>query len=172
MKSNAIYEQINESTKEIIRQQVEHLEKLSSEADEKSEASYYETMYRGAKTVLSILENDPISKPGTSNWLNQMDREQLQFAIEEAQRILKQKSSLGKVRLYGVFPDNSETKWFYEKEKADQYFMASAAEELKSRHPEVSLERRLVPIEELAEYIGKEAADELLKRDPSPVITE
>ena len=160
MKSAPIIELLSELTRKSIQEQVSWLEKLSNEDEDKLR---FKNMVKGAETIINIIENDPIGERGTTNFLNNLDREQLKYAISSAQEILQKKSSLGMVLLFGVFGGANGAKWFTEAEDAKSDYLEAAKESLKDRRPEISLEERKVPLEEVEGYLGSQKANELIE---------
>jgi hypothetical protein len=160
MNSAPIIQLLSDSSKEKILDQIKHLEQLSNEDEEKVR---FQQMLKGAKTILNIIEDDPIGRKGTDNFLGCLDRGQLEYAISSAERILKAKSSLGYVSLFGVFGGDDGAQWFLKIEDAENCYLEVAKESLKSSRPEISLEKRKVPLEEIRDYLKEADADELIK---------
>lgn len=152
---------ISDKAKEKIKEQIAYLEEMSQKEEYKKEFTAY---LDGAKTVLHILEDESIGKHGTSNFLKQLDRDQLQYAIEEGKRILKEKTSLGKVKLYGVFGGQLGSEWFDNSDCAKKNYLVAAQESLEDSYPEVKLIKRMVPLEEAEEYLGEEKYAEFVKK--------
>lgn len=102
-------------------------------------------------------------------YVSSCDTEQLKVLIDVASKRLKEVTSKGKVPLFGVFGGAKGAKWFSEKEAAENYYIEAAKESLKGRFPEVSLEKRLVSIEDLNDYLDKFEVDKLLASKPETV---
>jgi len=162
MADGAIYNQLSDSTKKAIDEQIAYLNKCADEYFPE-EKERFTTLREGAQTVLRILMSDKICDTGTTAWLKNLDRNQLEHAISSAKEILKAKTSQGKVALFGVFGGKDGSKWYGDKDEAESYYLVAAKESLSKRYPEVSIEKRLVPIEELAEFLGEEIAATYLK---------
>lgn len=160
MSESYIINLITEAAKTEIEGQVKHLKDMSEDEEYKKE---YSAMLQGAKTVIWILENESIAQQGTRAFLNHLDRGQLDYAISEAQALKKMKTDIGKVKLFGVFGGNKGSEWFYDEDKAKNAYILAATESLSSTYPEISLDTRKVPAEELKEYLSPDDAKEALK---------
>ena len=160
MSESYIINLITEETKKEIEGQLAHLKNMSGEAEYKREFS---AMLQGAKTVIWILENESIAQQGTRAFLNHLDRDQLDYAIEEAKRIKKQKTDIGKVKLFGVFGGKKGSEWFWDEGVAKKAYVLAATESLEKPYPEISFDTRKVPAEELEEYLSKDDAEQALK---------
>lgn len=97
-----------------------------------------------------------------NEYVQSLTSDQLTHLIEQAQKRLVEIASEGHVVLYGVF-GGSKTKWFEIKHDANDYFMQAAKEALTDSYPEVSMEKRRVKLNELAEYLGKEKAKSIIE---------
>lgn len=160
MSESYIINLITEETKKVIEGQLAHLKSMAEEDEYKKEFS---TMLQGAKTVIWVLENESIAQQGTRAFLNHLDRGQLDYAIEEAKKLKKQKTDIGKVKLFGVFGGKKGSEWFYDEDKAKKAYVAAAVESLEKPYPEVSFDNRNVPAEELGDYLNKADAEQALK---------
>lgn len=160
MSESYIINLITEETKKEIEGQLAHLKNMSEEEEYRKEFS---AMLQGAKTVIWILENESIAKQGTNAFLNHLDRDQLDYAIESAKEIKKEKTNIGKVELFGVFGGKKSSEWFWDEDKAKQAYIAAATESLDRPYPEISFDTRKVPAEELEEYLSKDDAEQALK---------
>lgn len=158
MRTNLIYDQISERTAEALKQQMAHLSDMAAHSNNRER---FKSMEHGAQIMLDILRSDPICDQGTRNWMSGLTRDQLQRAIEIAQDLIKEKTNQGKVTLFGVFKNN-DAEWHLSRDEAEACFLAAASDIVKKSNPELSLERRKVPTEELAEYIGEARAAALL----------
>ena len=162
MKKAPIIELLQEETISEIKSQIEHLEKMAVQDDEKVR---FQQMLAGAKTVFNIIENDSIGQRGTDNFLRQLDREQLTYAISSAKSILKNKTSIGKVKLFGVFGGKDDSFWSSDEKIAEDYYLVAAKESLNSNYPNVKFDRTLVPIEELPDFLSKEEIEVVMKKN-------
>ena len=160
MSESYIINLITEETKKKIEGQLSHLKNM---AEEEAYRKEFSAMLQGAKTVIRILENEPITKQGTNAFLNHLDRDQLDYAIEYAKEIKKEKTNIGKVELFGVFGGKKSSEWFWDEDKAKQAYIAAATESLDRPYPEISFDTRKVPAEELEEYLSKDDAEQALK---------
>ena len=159
-----IIDLLSEDVKTELREQTEHLKKMSV-MDDYEDGVYmdkFEAMYQGAKTLMYILHETEFGKEGIKNFLKQLDRDQLKHAISYSKDLLEEKESSGKVKLYYV-DGGRENGWFYEKKLAEEYFPVAAKEALEDCYPEVRLGSSVVYVEELEEYLGKELAEEVRK---------
>lgn len=91
---------------------------------------------------------------------------QLETLIEQAQKKLKHCRSRGKVRLFGVFSSKDRAKWFWDRNKANIQFVEAARNDIGEKYPEVSLEKRLVYVEDLSEYFDEENVKKFLDTNP------
>ena len=144
---------LSEKTKLEIEGQIQHLKTMSEDDEYKKEFS---AMLQGAKTILWLLENESIAQHGTVNFLKHLDRDQLDYAIEKAKELKKEKTNIGKIDIFGVFGGKSRSNWFHDYELAKQAYLKAAEESLSNPYPEISFEKRLVPIEELSSYLSDE----------------
>lgn len=167
--SSPIIELLRESTIKAIKEQVGYLG-TREEQPESFDKDRFAILLSGAKTILNIIESDPISKQGTDNYLRSLDRNQLKYAIESANRIIKEKSSNGKIKLHGVFTSNKPSQWFVNKEDANDFFVQSASEALNDRYPEIKMSSELVPIEEIGEYMEGFDVNAFLAENPERLI--
>lgn len=83
-----------------------------------------------------------------------------------SQARIKEIESKGQVRIFGVFKGRSNFAWFGIRADAEAAFLQAAIEVAGERYPEVSIDPRLVPVEELAEYLGEKAAFDFLATEP------
>jgi hypothetical protein len=150
--SAPIVELLKKSTLAAIKEQIDYLSN-AKEQPETFDQERFSALHDGAKTVLSIIESDPICKQGTDTYLNTLDRDQLAHAITSAQKLVKQRASLGQIMLHGVFPGRKANKWFADIDEAKNFFLIAAEIELTQRYPEISMSSDLFPIEEAGEYI-------------------
>lgn len=97
-----------------------------------------------------------------AEYVRALTKEQLNFLIERAQLRLVEIATEGYVELYGVFGGN-KTRWFESKKYAEAFFLTTAKQVLSENYPELSMEKRKVPLNELAEYLGKEKAESIIK---------
>lgn len=98
--------------------------------------------------------------------------EQLKHLIEVATARLKEIKSAGKVNLFGVFRGQTSDKWFTNAEDAKAHFIDKAKDEVHSPYPEMSMETRKVPVEELADYLGEAEAKAFLATNPEIIKPE
>lgn len=153
MRSAPIITLLSERAKDEIKKQLTHLDTIKIEGDEALQFKY---MFAGAKTLLNIIEDEPISTQGTDNFLNNLDRSQLEYAISSAKAILKKKTSRGYVELFGVYSTAMRAEWFSEFDLAKKAYLERAeinftkADFLELK---VSMERRNVPIEDIHDYL-------------------
>lgn len=94
------------------------------------------------------------------------DKAQLENLIALAQKRLKEIESKGQVRIFGVFNSHTNVGWFGTRPEAEAAFLKAAQDIAGKRYPEVSLSPEMVPVEELAEYMGAEAAAAFLAAEP------
>lgn len=98
---SALIAGLTSDIKEQLNKQVEHLSKLGSgECEDIDDPLRFKYMAEGARTVLNILENSSWGKQGTSNWLSLMDESQLEYALEEAKRMIKSKNEESRESVY------------------------------------------------------------------------
>lgn len=161
--SQPVLELLSEKTRNAINEQIDYCAKQKEDGLTEEDKIHFKMLESGAKIVLNILESDPICKHGTSNFLKSLSREQLQYALEEGAKILKEKTSKGKVEVFGVFGGKDGAKWHLNKDDAENYYLIAAKESLSSKYPEVSFERRLVPVEELSDYLSGDELDTAIK---------
>ena len=157
-----IIDLLSDEVKANLKEQVSHLKKMSV-MDDYEDGVYmdkFDAMYQGAKTLIYILEETEFGRHGIENFLKQLDRDQLKHAIYLAEKLLKDKESEGKVRLYYVDGGN-ENGWFYDKKDAEDYFPIAAKESVENGYPEVSFGSAVVYVEELEEYLGKDLANKV-----------
>ncbi len=98
--------------------------------------------------------------------------EQLKHLIEVATARLKEIKSAGKVVIHGVFCGHANSKWFTDKAIAQAHFVDKAKDESLRPYPEMSLEKRVVPVEELADYLGEAEAKAFLATNPEIIKPE
>lgn len=101
------------------------------------------------------------------DYIKDQDIGQLEHLISVAQKRLKQLKSKGRVRIFGVFKNSSKFGWFGSRADAEAAFLKAAQEISGERYPEVSLSPEMVPVEELSEYMGDEAAAAFLATEPT-----
>ena len=98
-------------------------------------------------------------------YVDSCNEEQLEILIRvanERQKYLKRK---GKVILIRVFTPNC-VKWFAHQNDANKYYLESAKESLNHPMPGISLEKEKVNLDQVADYLGKEAAAKFLASEP------
>jgi hypothetical protein len=150
--SAPIIELLKKSTLAAIKEQVDYLSNAKEQPDT-FDQERFAALHDGAKTVLNIIESDPICEQGIDTYLNTLDRDQLEHAITSAQNLIKQRTSLGQIMLHGVFPGRKANKWFADIDDAKIFFLAAAEIELTQRYPEIRMSSDLFPVEEAGEYI-------------------
>lgn len=103
-------------------------------------------------------------------YVENLDASQLENLIRIASGQLKKVKSKGKVRIVGVFGGKGGSRWFFSEVEARHDYLVAAQESLENRYPEVSLEKRMVHIEELDQYINdKEKIANFLASKPEIV---
>jgi hypothetical protein len=170
--SKMIIEFLNDTIKQVLTAQVSHLDNGSkSEHFSDDERARFKAMVDGANTLLNILHSTSLGGEGTTTFLNHLNREQLLFAIEEAQRLLKQQTDQGNVKLFGVYTSQGN-QWHTESARAKQAFVEAAQAEIAEgrRYPKVEMDSMLVPIEELGAYLGDTEAKAFLEAHPEKII--
>ena len=160
MNESYIINLITEETKKEIEEQITYLKNMADGRHHKEE---FATMLRGANTVMYVLGKESISQQGTRAFLDHLDRDQLDYAIEEAKKLKKQKTDIGKVKLFGVLGGKHSAGWYWDEGTAKKSYVEAAVESLETPWPEVSFDTREVPAEELEDYLSKADAEEALK---------
>lgn len=107
-----------------------------------------------------------------TDYIKDKTDEQLKHLIEVATARLKEIKSAGKVKLFGVFCSRVNSKWFTNSQAAKDHFIEIAKDEVNSRFPEISMENRIVPVEELADYLGEAEAKAFLATNPEIIKPE
>lgn len=153
MAQGAIYHQLKSATTAEIDLQIKHLIKSLEAYPENKER--FQAMHDGARTVLNILERDPITASSTTSWLEQLSYEQLTFAKQEAIRLLTKKDEEQLVRIWSVHSLFSPTYFFKTYEEAKIKLIELMNEDLteKERRNEFSIKPTKVRESELSEYI-------------------
>lgn len=154
MSHSPIIDIINEQLKSQLEEQLAYLKSNSETRDSLTEKERFTLLRDGARTMMNILENSDIGQAGTDNFLNQLTRDQLRYAITSAQAILKEKTSIGKITLYCVDAGSAGHKWFWEKVKADAFFVEIAPKATEQRFPTLEMNPQSVPWEDVEEFIG------------------
>ena len=116
MREGAIINQISDSTKKKIQDQIEWLGILSDDKNE--DKARYQAMLDGAKTVLNIISNDKISDVGTINWLSKLDHGQLVFAQGHIASLLNEMENAQKIKIWCVHSEYSMSYYFRTYEEA------------------------------------------------------
>lgn len=101
-----------------------------------------------------------------ADYVKDKDKAQLENLIEVAQKRLNKIKSKGQVRIFGVFKSHSNVGWFGSRPEAEAAFLKAAQDIAGEKYPEVSISPEMVPVEELAEYMGAEAAAAFLATEP------
>lgn len=101
------------------------------------------------------------------DYIKDQDIAQLEHLIEVAQKRLADLKSKGRVRVYGVFKSHSNVGWFGSRSEAEAAFLKAAQEISGERYPKVSISPEMIPVEELTEYMGAEAAAAFLATEPA-----
>ena len=103
------------------------------------------------------------------DYVSKLEVAQLENLIKIAgDRLVKLKSE-GEVKIFGVFSSSANVGWFGFKHDADKKYLEEAERSLQGRYPEVSMDIRLVPIEELKDYLGEENTKELMDSNPKVI---
>ena len=118
MIDNAFFKQVNKEVEEELKAQVEHLNKMSNNADELDDKVRFGYMHSGANTVLNILANSTFSEQGTDAWLKKLDQNQLNYAKRSVESLLKKMEEEDKVTLWETYTEHSSVYHFKTFEEA------------------------------------------------------
>jgi hypothetical protein len=103
-------------------------------------------------------------------YVEKLDEGQLDNLIKIANAQLKKIKSKGRVRIFGVFGGKDGSNWFFLEGDARDGYLIAAKESLDTKYPEVSIEKRMVNVEELNQYItDEEKIAEFLASNPKIV---
>lgn len=151
MREGAIINQISDSTKKKIQDQIEWLGNLSEDK------ARYQYMLDGAETVLNIISNDKISDVGTINWLSKLDSTQLAFAQEHIALLLNEMEKAQKIKIWCVYSEYSTPYYFrtYEEatSKLKEIVDVDVAEKTNKKN-KFQLTTEFVRENELSEYLA------------------
>lgn len=100
------------------------------------------------------------------DYIKGQDISQLKHLIKVSEERIKEIESKGQVRIFGVFKGSSNFAWFGMRDQAEAAFIKAAAEVAGEKYPEVSIDPQMVPVEELADYLGEKAASDFLAAEP------
>lgn len=95
--------------------------------------------------------------------INSLNKDQLEHVIECIKVRKSEISSQGYVRLYGV-SDGHVLNWYADETDAHSCFMDMAKSSLRDEYPEVSLVKKNVDLDDLAEYIGEANANLIIEQ--------
>jgi len=117
MREGAIINQISDSVNKSIQEQIQHLSHLSEDKQGVDKVRY-EAMFDGAQTVLSIISHDKICATGTSNWLSNLDHDQLVFAQKKISSLINKMEQEEKIKLWCIYSEYSLPYYFRSYEEA------------------------------------------------------
>lgn len=149
------YKQIEEDTQIAIKEQIEHLQKLENEEEGDSKIRY-RYMKEGAEQVLSLLRQDSLSRRGTKEWLSKLDYQQLIYAQECVNNLVKEKEAEKRVQLWNVYTEHSLNYFFREekdaKKKALELLMIDIEKE-NDENNELIMKKVYIRESEVDEYL-------------------
>lgn len=155
MNEGAIINQISDSVKHEIEEQVEFLKgigkfKCGTERD------YYLAMQDGANAVLTIIKRDKICDQGTDNWLQKLSYDQLVYAKGKAHLLITKMNEAEKIEIWCAYSECSPVYYFktYKEaiSKSIEIIKDEASEKVGCKH-RISVTPRRILESEINDYL-------------------
>jgi hypothetical protein len=141
-------------------------ELLAQYPHDKDNTPEFQNRWEGAKNVLHILEDAHCMGTGIPLFIRHLTHTQLQSAKYIASTLLVEHKKNGAIPLYAVFSRTKAAQWFSKPEQANEHFIriiseyaANCTDDNAEVSFDASKERRLVAINEVADYLPPERMD-------------
>jgi hypothetical protein len=161
MSDGAIYNQLSDKTKQRIDEQIAYLKQCADE-HYPEQKERFTALRDGAKTVLDIIKSDKICGTGTTNWLSNLDYDQLVFAKEKCIELITKKDDEEKIKIWYTksdlivdFHDNGYYLTYQEAVEGLIKIVKENAEENAEKRNSLGIYPMMIRESEIHEYIPK-----------------
>jgi hypothetical protein len=141
-------------------------ELLAQYPQDKDNTPEFQNRWEGAKNVLHLIEDAHCMAQGIPVFIRHLTHTQLQAAKYIVTTLLAEHKTNGTIPLHGIFSRAKVAQWFSKPEQANEHFIgvineyaANCTDNNKDVYFEASKERRLVPLNEVADYLPPERMD-------------